>query len=155
MNLRMFCGLLAIAAFAVVSGQSRAATPTLTTLVSFNGSDGQGPRAPLIADASGNLFGTTVAGGAYGGLNGTVFEIVKTASGYANSPTTLVNFNGTNGAFVTGGLIMDANGNLFGTTTYGGAYGEPCGCAYGGTVFEIAKTGNGYARTLTILVNFN
>jgi len=49
----------------------------------------------LIADSSGNLFGTTSQGGAfenaYGFFTyGTVFEIVKTASGYASSPTTLV-----------------------------------------------------------------
>jgi uncharacterized repeat protein (TIGR03803 family) len=53
----------------------------LTTLVSFTGPDGSGPAGSLIADASGDLFGTTETGGANG--DGTVFEIAKTASGYA------------------------------------------------------------------------
>jgi uncharacterized repeat protein (TIGR03803 family) len=106
---------------------------TRTTLVSFNGTDG-GPGAGLI-DASGNLFGAS-GGGAYG--DGMVFEIIKTASGYASTATTLVNFNGTDGAYPSG-LIADASGNLFGTTSSGGAYGD-------GTVFEI--TGSGFVTNL-------
>src|SRR5207237_6992333 len=62
--------------------------------------DGAEPRAGLIADANGNLFGTTQIGGANG--KGTVFEIAKTASGYASTPTILVSFcsltNCTDGA---------------------------------------------------------
>ena len=77
-----------------------------------------------------------------------MFEIAKTASGYASTPTTLVSFNGTNGADPVGGLIADANGDLFGTTDSGGANGD-------GTVFEIAKTAGGYASTPTTLVSFN
>jgi uncharacterized repeat protein (TIGR03803 family) len=119
---------------------------TATTLVSFNGTDGEYPFAGLIADANGNLFGTTAYGGAYG--YGTVFEIGKTAGGYAGTPTTLVSFNGADGAYPFAGLIADANGNLFGTTEEGGAYGS-------GTVFEIAKTASGYADTPTTLVSFN
>ena len=46
----------------------------------------------LIADAHGDLFGTTAGGGANGA--GTVFEIAKTAAGYASTPITLVSFNG-------------------------------------------------------------
>jgi hypothetical protein len=103
-----------------------ASTPT--TLASFNGAN---PEGSLIADANGDLFGTT---------NGTVFEIAKTATGYASSPTTLVSFNGTDYANPDGSLIADANGDLFGTTTFGGPNSD-------GTVFEIAKTATGYAST--------
>ena len=71
-------------------------------------------QAGLIADAAGDLFGTTAYGGANG--DGTVFEIAKTAGGYATTPTTLVSFNGTNGAYPYAGLIADAAGDLFGTT---------------------------------------
>ncbi len=118
-----------------------------TTLVSFNGADGQLPSGDLIADAAGDLFGTTRAGG--GGPNtGTVFEITKTSTGYASTPTTLVSFNGTDGSSPVAGLIADAAGNLFGTTALGGANGD-------GTVFEIAKTGGGYASTPTTLLTFN
>ena len=121
-----------------------ASTPT--TLVSFNGSDGGDPSGALIADANGDLFGTTGEGGENG--DGTVFEIAKTSSGYASTPTILVSFNGSDGADPTGGLIMDANGDLFGTTDGGGTNGD-------GTVFEIAKSSSGYASTPTTLVSFN
>jgi uncharacterized repeat protein (TIGR03803 family) len=104
----------------------------LTTLVSFNGSNGAGPVAGLIADAAGDLFGTTYLGGANG--DGTVFEIAKTGSGYASTPTTLFSFNGTNGTNPVSSLIADAAGDLFGTTLYGGANN-------GGTVFELSDTG--------------
>jgi uncharacterized repeat protein (TIGR03803 family) len=120
---------------------------TPTTLVSFNNIDGAYPYAGVIADANGNLFGTTVNGGAYG--YGTVFEIAKTASGYANTPTTLVSFNSIDGSTPYGGLIADANGNLFGSTPYGGLIADANGNLFGttpfggtfggGTVFEIAK----------------
>lgn len=90
-----------------------ASTPT--TLVSFNYINGAGPLATLIADANGNLFGTTHLGGLFGA--GTVFELVRTATGYATAPTTLVNFHNNTGAYPYAGLIADANGNLFGTTS--------------------------------------
>src|SRR5262249_45982739 len=122
------------------------AHPELTTRVNFNGANGSGPQGSLIADAHGDLFGTTRIGGADG--LGTVFEIAKTAHGYASTPTTLVNFNGANGSEPHGSLIADAHGDLFGTTRIGGADGL-------GTVFEIAKTAHGYASTPTTLVSFN
>ena len=128
----------------VKSGGVYAGTPT--TLVSFNLTDGGHPIAGLIADANGNLFGTTEDGGAF--LQGTVFEIVKSGGVYASTPSTLVSFNGTDGAFPQAGLIADANGNLFGTTIFGGAFGP-------GTVFEIVKSGGVYADTPTTLVSFN
>ena len=77
-----------------------------------------------------------------------MFEIAKTAGGYASAPITLVSFNGTNGASPEAGLIADSSGNLFGTTMLGGAYND-------GTVFEIVKTPSGYASTPTTLVSFN
>ena len=87
-----------------------------TTLVSFNGSNGVYPIARLTADASGDLFGTTGGGGAYG--NGTVSEIQNTGTAaepvYAGIPTTLVSFDAYNGAYPAAGLIADASGDLFG-----------------------------------------
>jgi hypothetical protein len=121
---------------------------TLTTLYSFDGTsyqtaDGQAPRGTLIMDAAGNLFGTTSNGGkGYGN----VFELAWNGSGYASAPTPLVTFNFTNGSSVSDGLSMDAAGNLFGTTRYGGP-GDS------GEVFELVKTGTGY--TQTILYGFN
>ncbi|HEX3882023.1 MAG TPA: Ig-like domain-containing protein, partial [Stellaceae bacterium] len=70
-----------------------------------------------------------------GGANdeGTVFEIAKTGGGYASTPTTLVSFDGDNGAYPVPDLIADAAGNLFGMTG-GGGNGD-------GTVFELSETG--------------
>jgi uncharacterized repeat protein (TIGR03803 family) len=119
---------------------------TAATLVSFSGANGANPYAGLVADANGDLFGTTYAGGASG--EGTVFEIAKTSSGYAGTATTLVSFNGANGANPFAGLIVDGNGNLFGTDNAGGPSDY-------GTVFEVAKTSSGYANTPTVLVNFD
>jgi uncharacterized repeat protein (TIGR03803 family) len=147
----LLLAVVGLAIVAVAPGQSRAAN--LTTLVSFcalaNCADGTRPRGGLIADAAGNLFGTTADGGANGG--GTVFKIAKTADGYASTPTTLVSFcalaNCADGSGPFAGLIADASGNLFGTTQGGGAHG-------GGTAFEIARTIGGYASAPTVLVSF-
>jgi uncharacterized repeat protein (TIGR03803 family) len=103
--------------------------PTLNTLASFNGTNGLYPAADLIADAAGDLFGTTSEGGAYN--DGTVFEIAKTGGSYASTPTTLINFNFTNGLHPATGLVADAAGDLFGTTEQG-ANGR-------GTVFETPR----------------
>jgi uncharacterized repeat protein (TIGR03803 family) len=101
------------------------------TLVSFDGTDGAAPKAALIADPHGDLFGTTLGDGGVHN-QGTVFEIKKTAHGYASAPTSLVVFDGKNGSSPIGGLLADARGNLFGTTVAGGATENGQG-----TVFEI------------------
>ncbi len=145
-TLPFLLGALGLATVALASDPGRAATPTLTTLVSFYSLNGAGPEAGLIADAKGNLFGTTALGGA--NAMGTAFEILKTKNGYDTSPTTLVSFDGTNGSEPHAGLLADARGNLFGTTEFGGASNK-------GTVFEIVKTKHGYASTPTILVSFD
>ncbi len=124
-----------------------ASTPV--TLISFDANDGATPSGSLMADANGDLFGTTTYGGQYG--DGTVFEIAKTGTTYASTPTTLVSFNGTDGSYLVGTLMMDANGDLFGTADTGGTYGV-------GTVFEIpvdSSSPTGYASTPTTLVTFN
>jgi uncharacterized repeat protein (TIGR03803 family) len=112
---------------------------TETVLHSFgdNAMDGQNPIAELITDAEGNLYGTTYLGGAHG--VGTVFELSPTGT-----ETILHSFRkgGRDGHTPYAGLIMDAKGNLYGTTYAGGAYGI-------GTVFELSPTG-----TETILHSF-
>jgi uncharacterized repeat protein (TIGR03803 family) len=100
----------------------------------------------IIFDAAGNLFGTTQGGGANNA--GTVFEITKTANGYSSTPTVLVSFNGTNGNDPYGNLIMDAHGDLLGTTWHGGANGY-------GVVYEVVKTATGYSSTPVVLTSFN
>jgi hypothetical protein len=121
-----------------------ASTPT--SLISFTDSaNGTGPNGALITDAAGDLFGT-VGGGNFttnGATTGYVFEIAKTAGGYASTPTILATFNGTDSANPGGPLIADAAGDLIGTA--GGGVG---------TIFEIVKTTNGYASTPVTLVDF-
>lgn len=82
----------------------------------------------MIFDASGNLYGTTVEGGLY--AEGTVFKLTP-AAGRSWTETILHDFGGgTDGAYLDGGVIFDAAGNLYGTTVVGGTFSE-------GTVFRI------------------
>ena len=116
---------------------------TITTLASFTGSS---PVGGLTIDSSGDLFGATQSGGAGG--QSAVFELAKTASGYAGAPTTLASFDGANGSYLQD-LLIDANGDLFGTTEHG--FFPPLG---DGAIFEIAKTATGYAAAPTTLASF-
>jgi uncharacterized repeat protein (TIGR03803 family) len=120
---------------------------TETVLYSFKGgTDGHNPQAGLIFGAAGNLFGTTNGGGTYG--FGTVFELAHTAGGWTE--TVLHSFdhnNGKDGIYPSAGLILDAFGNLYGTTNQGGTYGY-------GTVFEVKRNGGG-VWTEKLLYSFN
>ena len=103
------------------------------------GNDGDAPLAGLIMDNGGNLYGTTWGGGE--GSNscsncGIVFEVSP-----AGVETKLYAFkDGNDGANPEAGVIMDASGNLFGTTHGGG--GVACGREGCGTVFKLAPNGN-------------
>jgi len=119
-----------------------ASSYTASTLATFTGGNGQAPASGLTADANGNLFGSTNGGGTTG--YGTVYELVKGSSGYTTK--TLANFSETNGGNPFGDLVVDNSGNLFGTTNNAGPGGN-------GTVFELVKTASGY--TLQTLVSFN
>ncbi|MGA9470993.1 MAG: choice-of-anchor tandem repeat GloVer-containing protein [Terriglobales bacterium] len=95
--------------------------------------NGTVPNAGLVLGANGNLYGTTVYGGSSTFCSagcGTVFEL--TPNGIEKA---LYSFNGTpDGAEPAGSLIMDAQGNFYGTTQYGGVYSE-------GTVFKLTQAG--------------
>jgi len=108
-------------------------------ILADNGSSGT-----LALDGRGDLYGTTTSGGAYG--YGTVFELSPQADGEW-AETTLYNFSGGpgDGFDPSGGLVVDAAGNLYGVTTWGGLYD-------GGTIFELTPGNNGW--TETILYNF-
>ena len=104
-----------------------------TVLHNFSAaSDGANPMGSLVVDAAGNVYGTTSAGG--NSSFGTLFTIDP----YGNE-TVLYNFSGGNdGAYPYSNLILDAQGNLYGTSSQGG-------CCGGGTVFEFS---NGTLNTL-------
>jgi len=111
----------------------------LTTLVSFGGTNGSYCISSLVQGSDGNFYGTT-AGGGWGWAvtgGGTVFRMTPTGV-----LASLVSFNGANGNSPQAPLLQANDGNLYGTTTYGGPNG-------GGTVFRVTPAGE-----LTTLVAF-
>jgi len=132
---------------------------TETVLYTFcsqtNCTDGGNPTGGLAADGDGNLYGTAVAGGIYGGIChgggcGTVFELSPPSSqGGSWSYTVLWSFGSVanDGGGPLGGLTWDTLGNLYGTTGSGGADSGL------GTVFELALQPSGFWDE-TILYTF-
>jgi uncharacterized repeat protein (TIGR03803 family) len=111
----------------------------LTILHTFgSGTDGASPVGDLIGDSSGNLYGTTYAGGAHG--YGSVYKINKGVL------TILYSFNfgvGTDGARPMCNLVRDSAGNLYGTTRFGGFFANSTCQGFGcGTIFKLDTTGN-------------
>jgi uncharacterized repeat protein (TIGR03803 family) len=109
-------------------------TGTLQVLHTFTGgADGASPFGSVVRDSKGNLYGTTSAGGAYG--YGVVFKLRRDAQGawqesvvhaFADKP------GGDSGASPIAGLLLDAAGNVYGTTNGDGVVSF-------GSVFEITK----------------
>ncbi len=106
--------------------------------LSGGGSGRTGPQGKLVMDAAGNLYGTTYREGAYG--KGSVFELTPGMGGW--NYVSLHDFTGgSDGANPMDGLVMDASGNLYGTTYAGGNTNGHCDASFGyqcGVVFEIA-----------------
>lgn len=103
--------------------------------------DGYHPNGGLIFDASGNIYGTTSAGGTFNA--GTVFELSSSAGSWTE--TVLYNFgqSQSDGVFPNGNLVIDHAGNIIGTTVDGG---DPsCNC---GTVFQLTHNGSGWVETI-------
>ena len=111
---------------------------SFTTLHRFDG-DGANPTAGLIQGTDGNLYGTTTGGGASG--HGTIFKIDTNGSAL----TTLHSFAGSEGEGPRAGLIQGTDGNLYGTTYWGGSSGD-------GTIFSIDASGSAFT-TLHSFVN--
>jgi len=105
-----------------------------TVLYAFQGgSDGAGPAAALLADSSGNLYSTTSYGGGTGCYKkrgcGTVFKLAPNGT-----ETVLYAFDGHDGEYPVAPLIADKAGNLYGTTSLGGAHRW-------GTAFKLSPAG--------------
>ena len=111
----------------------------LTSLVSFNSSNGANPYGRLTMGNDSNFYGTTYGGGTNGGW-GTVFKV--TTNGVL---TSMVSFNSNNGAYPLAGLTLGSDGNFYGTTQKGGN-------GYG-TIFKV--TTNGVLTTLAAFANTN
>jgi uncharacterized repeat protein (TIGR03803 family) len=128
---------------------------TTKVLHSFNpnGPDGNDPLGGVIFDLYGNLYGTTY----YGGANnaGTVFELIpQPTGGWVEQVLYSFTANGTDGQYPVAGLILDAVGNLYGTTFEGGNRSAGCGNFGCGTVFELAH-GTGGTWAEKILYSFS
>jgi uncharacterized repeat protein (TIGR03803 family) len=136
-SLERFLLFIALAFFVIASQSAVAQNYTFQLLYAFTGSpDGSSPQAALVSRNSSLAYGTTAEGGNpaidfYG--YGTVFTLDATGH-----ETVLYLFcslpNCTDGAIPTGNPIMDAAGNLYGTTVTGGAFG-------GGVVYKIDPAG--------------
>lgn len=101
-----------------------------TVLHAFTGGADESSPHGVIRDSEGNLYGTTSGGFDYGSPYGTVFKLAVTGKF-----TNLYTFRGRkDGAYPTGGLLKDAEGNLYGVTDESGEFGV-------GTVFEVSQTG--------------
>jgi len=124
-------------------------TPTgkLTVVHSFGNLDGTGaydgamPLAGLVQATDGNLYGTTLAAG--GNDGGIVFRI--TLAGYETvlHSFDLMSYSSTDGSTPQSSLIQGSDGNLYGTTGFGGINGE-------GTIYRISLSG-----TETVLLSFD
>jgi len=131
--------LLAVLAAALFMTGTLAAAQTETVLHNFNsnGKDGTSPCGSVFLDPAGNLYGTTVSGGADN--DGTVYELSPTARGDWTEKG-LYTFGNGSGAYPYGNVVFDAAGNLYGTTDAGGSY------TYG-TVYELMpKAGGGWTE---------
>lgn len=104
---------------------------TFTVLHTFNGPEGYYPSGGVIYDGNGSFYGTTGGGGAYGA--GTVYKLRHTREGWVC--TSIHDFTGgPDGAHPSNSLLLDAKGNLYGTTYFGGngtcSWGMGCGIAF-------------------------
>jgi uncharacterized repeat protein (TIGR03803 family) len=109
-----------------------------TVLYRFTGgADGANPRSAVVFDQGGNLYGSTILGGAG---SGTVYQLAPTGAGWTES--TVHSFgSGSDGAQPFGGLIVDITGNLYGTTMAGGDFGL-------GTIYQLTPSGSGWTENI-------
>lgn len=119
-------------------------TGSFTTLYNFcsqsNCTDGASPRAGLLQASDGSFYGTTIAGGAAN--SGTVFKVTPTGT-LTNLYSFCSRSNCADGLSPEGGVIQGSDGNFYGMTSQGGAFGS------GGTVFRVTSAG-----VLTTLYSF-
>ena len=128
----------------------------LAILHAFTGADGMEPGGTLVLASNGSLYGTTILGGNHPDCSaasfpdgcGTVFRLTKNSAGKWHE-TVLYSFGGDgDGWQPSGGLLLDASGNIYGTTASGDS-----GCSMGsgascGNVFKLQRNGTGWMHTI-------
>ena len=110
-------GLICCLAWSTAPLSAAASSPAVTTRTMFTGADGAVPtNGDLLYDRQ-TIFGATYAGGAFD--QGVIFQV---AAAGTTEATVVYAFSGPDGAHPNGGLVIDAAGNLYGTTAAGGAH---------------------------------
>jgi uncharacterized repeat protein (TIGR03803 family) len=147
-GLRNVCSLAVVLG---IVGSASAATYKVLYAFGTNGgySDGYLPEGGLIRDNAGNLYGTTVAGGAKN--QGIVFELSLSNGSWREK--ILYSFTGgADGGEPAAALVLDSQGNLYGTTQLGGISQPNCSNGSCGVVFELSPSSSGWKET--VLYNF-
>ncbi len=136
---RAIRSLLIIMAATTLSALTWAASTTKLIYSFAGGGDGEYTDTELVMDRDGNLYGTSVQGGIYGG--GTVFQVTP-----AGVHTVLYNFTGgADGGEPYKGVTLDAQGNLYGTAVTGGGGSCEGGC---GVVFKLKNDGGIWTQSV-------
>ena len=137
----LFACTLLLASMTMLMPKAEASGP-INGVYALSGSPSS-PVGSLVADSAGNLYGTSELTDSGRGC-GAVFKLTPQSSGGWQF-TVIHTFSGNDGCQPVGGLIIDSVGNLYGTTTMGGAHG-------GGTVFALQPKATGWTRR--VLYNF-
>jgi uncharacterized repeat protein (TIGR03803 family) len=119
-----------------------AAAATTEVIFSFDEDEGEYPDSDLETDSAGNIYGTTVLGGDFGG--GTVFQLSPTQNGWVH--TVLYSFTGgADGGEPYKGVTLDRDGNLYGTAVTGGSGSCEGGC---GVAYKLTNSGGTWTQTV-------
>jgi uncharacterized repeat protein (TIGR03803 family) len=131
------CGLI----FKLIPPKKPGAPWGYQILYKFQGgtTDGQNPESLLLRDSAGNLYGTTPGGGPGNGC-GIAFKLTESGGSWTESVLHYFQSAG-DGCVPLGPLVLDRDGNAFGTTWQGGS-------SAGGTVFELSPTSDGWTETV-------
>ena len=134
----LFAAMLLLIAAPIMEPVSGTAVAQITVLHSFSGPDGESPIGELVLGQDGSLFGTTIFGGEFG--RGTVYRLMPPEPGRKRWRHKLLHsFSGPDGADPQSEVIWGPDGALFGTTTFGGAFGQ-------GTVYQLMPPEPGRKR---------
>ena len=128
--------------FIMALSLTTAAATTTNVIFSFEEEEGEYADTDLETDSAGNIYGTTVLGGEFGG--GTVFQLSPTPNDWVH--TVLYSFTGgADGGEPYKGVTLDREGNLYGTAVTGGSGNCEGGC---GVVYKLSNTGKTWTQTV-------
>ena len=128
--------------FVIALSLVAAGATTTDVIFSFEEEEGEYADTDLETDSAGNIYGTTVLGGEFGG--GTVFQLSPTPKGWEH--TVLYSFTGgADGGEPYKGVTIDLRGNLYGTAVTGGSGGCEGGC---GVVYKLTKSKGTWNQTV-------